>query len=188
MQAAWVPCHDGRSSVSCLPFFRRQHSARGESLVLAVESLEDRRLLAGVVDVVELSSGTVVLKGDALDNALTIQVAADGSWRLSAEDETSLRFLAEEYTELAWSTARPLVVRLRGGDDRLVMAGPTDEQGVAWSEPLLLQAAAGDDDIRLSHLSLTATLVIQTSAGNDIVQLTDVNSTSAGRIASGAQR
>ncbi len=171
-----------------LPIRRRVlvKEARDASLVLDIESLEHRCLLAGTVEVVELGSGAVVLKGDTLDNAVAIQVAADGSWRLLAEDGTSLLWMDEAQTELAWSTARPLVVRLRGGNDRLVISGPSSEQQGRWQETLILQGATGDDDISLSHLSLSATLVVSTNSGRDSVRLVDVNSASAGRIISGA--
>lgn len=142
---------------------------------LRVESLEDRRMLAGNV-VVEAIGGSLFLRGDNLSNGVNLTAGATpGTFQVAgvtdastAPTATTLSLgrnhqgltLNADGTVTASGITRAIFVDMGNGDNAVGIGG-----GVA-----ALEVGGGT-----TPLAIPSDMVIQTGSGNDVVTVTDTN-------------
>lgn len=159
---------------------RRSMANRFCGIPSEVQTLEPRALLAGVVNVAISKAGNVTITGDSKDNAVTVNVDADGV-SIIGFDGTKIKFDGEtsdagEEVQLTDGDAEipgKLTVNMKGGDDSLVLAvtaAASVDKGVS------IDMGTGDDFAGLfvegAALTVTGTLSIKTGSGSDEVFVT----------------
>ncbi|MCA9200462.1 MAG: hypothetical protein KDA87_23145, partial [Planctomycetales bacterium] len=108
----------------------------------SLESLENRRLLAGdLAASLNPDGGLLIAGGAAIDNAVIQVQAADANLEVFDSGESIGVFRLQEITQV--------IVQLGSGDDTLEVIDPThelDARGITWS----IDAGEGDDTVLLT--------------------------------------
>ena len=159
----------------------------GQTPSARVESLESRTLLAGNVFASTIG-GTLIIRGDALGNAITLERdgTAPGSFLLRGDDTTTVN---GEGTLFFQGVTRGVHVSLGGGNDALavrnadlrrdltVLLGRGDDrvllQDVTVARSLAIEGGHGDDQVDLLSVEVERNVDIDTANGNDLITLED---------------
>ena len=141
---------------------RRVRSAR-----LVVESLESRCTPAGQVAAV-LSGTTLVITGDALDNAIQVEdgsggVLVSGLWGTLINGSPSVTF----------SDVGSLRIQMNQGNDVVYLGGLT--YGLTIAGSLTVDLGAGDDQLTIYDTDVGGSTIIRARAGDDVVAVNGGN-------------
>jgi len=144
------------------------------------ERLEPRLALAGVVGLV-VTGDVLTITGDALANELWIRQVAPNQIRVGSlanaatGSPTGLRDAAGivGYEPLVFSGIRDVVVRLRGGDDRLIIGGDPEDlrSPVTVLRSLMIDAGPGADFIQAYRLDVEGGATFLAGPGSDRIML-----------------
>ncbi len=131
------------------------------------ESLEDRRLLAGDVTA-KIDHGNLVIKGDKLDNAITISV--NGGQISVAGDTgtgTNINGLTTPFTTDATNFTGKLKISMGKGNDSVTIQGLTVDGNAS------IKLGKGNDTFSSDSLMVTGKTKIKTGKGDDNATITD---------------
>lgn len=142
------------------------------------ERLEPRLALAGVVGLA-VTGDVLTITGDALANEVCIDQVAPDQFRVaSIRDEVAPTGLHDAhgdvgYEPLVFSGIRDVVVRLRGGDDRLFIGGTPDDlrSPVTVLRSLKVDAGPGADFITSYRLDVEGVATFLAGSGSDRIML-----------------
>lgn len=163
----------------------------GRTPRLRLEGLEDRRMLAGNVDLVVTVDGDLITTGDSLDNEYVISRQVTGVIRVEGFNDTTITYnmvtasahnLTNEFMDPqgvdrdvvinpgegndtvtfdGLNVGRDLSVSALGGNDTIVV----ENADVAGTASIL--AGTGDDDVQVRFSDVTGDTSIVGSSGND---------------------
>lgn len=150
---------------------------------LQLETLELRTLLDGNI-AVSILDGNLVLQGDALGNAASVEqlaavdpsgaVVAAGSFQIVPDENTSLNDGKPGEALTVSGVTGGVMIGLGGGDDRIKMDGA---QGQSLSF-LKIEMGAGADAAQVSNVTVAGALTIESrgalDAGVDETQAADI--------------
>lgn len=133
---------------------KRRNPARGRDLGsqrprLRVESLEDRRMLAGNVDVVVTVDGDLTATGDSLDNEFVIERIVTGVIRVQGLNGTTITF--ESMTAASHDLSNEFI----------------DPQGI--DRDVVIDTGEGNDSVTFNALNVGRDFMATTLGGNDTV-------------------
>ncbi|MFM8537212.1 MAG: hypothetical protein ACKOES_03955 [Planctomycetaceae bacterium] len=142
------------------------------------ERLEPRLALAGVVGLA-VTGDVLTITGDALANELWIDPVAPNQICVAPIHDkfspTGLRDAAGTvgYEPLVFSGIRDVVVRLRGGDDRLIIGGDPEDlrSPVTVLRSLMVDAGPGADGITSFRLDVEGGATFLAGPGSDRIML-----------------
>ncbi len=140
---------------------------RRNHVQLGIERLEDRMLLAGNVTT-SVIGGNLIIRGDELDNRLTIDQVG-----LTSHE---FRVKGESFTYVNGDTA-PLVVSGITRDVKILLGGAGDKltlDGVDIPRNLIIQTGGGDDTVLVHDSVVGRNTNIRTGLGTDIVNLVNL--------------
>jgi hypothetical protein len=143
-----------------------------EHVDLAVEPLEDRRLLAGMqliegvtVDY-NAERGTLKIDGDNTDNSVFVGKASNGNLEVSSSNANGTQFNSVVFADSSQALNK-LTINMRGGHDTVTVRGAAGEP--LGSENTLIKLGSGDDVLNYGGFH-TKTRVVGGS-GNDQVTI-----------------
>jgi len=142
------------------------------------ERLEPRLALAGVVGLA-VTGDVLTITGDALANELWIDQVAPNQIRVAPIHDkfspTGLRDAQDTvgYEPLVFTGIRDVVVRLRGGDDRLIVGGDPEDlrSPVTVLRSLMVDAGPGADGITSFRLDVEGGATFMAGPGSDRIML-----------------
>lgn len=149
---------------------------------LALESLESRRQLAGMVELA-LDGGNWTFIGDGAANGIEVELVAQGEYLVRGTyqggDVTKIKIagfdnlIATEFHVFA--PLNNLTANLAGGNDylRLVGRGPFSES-LRISNSLIANLADGDDEVELKYV-LLPNMTLDLGAGHDELSMLGVS-------------
>jgi len=135
-----------------------------------VESLESRKMLAGNVDVVVKGDNSLVITGDGLENKITV---IDGQGDIFVRGFDGTIVANGGRTGLALTDLNKLTIKMKGGDDSVVVASDVSAQG-----RVRMTGAAGNDALSFHG---TAQDRVQIIGGGGIDSI-DVSGTFNGKV------
>lgn len=142
-------------------------TALDSSLDLGIESLEQRKMLAGDVSV-NVSGDNLIIKGDNADNEIYVYENGGNVWvdglngTTLSKDATSNSF----DTGISATGLNKLKVKLKGGDDTLEVYDVTVNK-------TNINLGKGDDSLDVDGITSGAKFVAKTGQGDDLVLLDD---------------
>ena len=156
---------------------KRNCQPSNDHLVLDLESLESRQMLAGQVSV-QVDGGNLILKGDADDNSILVSSAL-GTIRLDAYDGTEL---AGDASGTSYDTLIPdnalndVTIKMKRGDDSIVFYGVNSFD---ITGRLTIKMGAGDDDVSIVNITQAGTSIagsthINMGSGRDAINIDNV--------------
>jgi hypothetical protein len=142
---------------------------------LALESLEDRRLLAGNV-AVKVAGGHLIVRGDAECNGVLIVQLAPGEYAVAGFEHDGAPTTINGSTEpkIVRGVRHNFDIHLRGGDDLLGIGNDT-ELLIDLAEQLGFEGGFGDpglEEIPDLQLRVPKSLIVHTQDGEDGVAVT----------------
>ena len=140
---------------------------------LALESLESRRQLAGMVELA-LDGGNWTFTGDGAANGIEVELVAQGEYLVRGTyqggDVTKIKIAGFDDlvdTEFhVFSNLANLAANMNGGDDHLRLVGRGLGSEALRMSTLAVNAAEGDDTLELKYVS-TSRLAADLGAGHD---------------------
>lgn len=148
---------------------------------LQIESLEQRRMLAGDVTVI-VKSGRLLVTGAAGDEAVEItQGSKANTFRIAGLEGTTVNGQVAT-TPVAFSgVSRGIRIDLGAGENAIALGKAGQEQTVAPA--VSVNGGVGDDSITITNTRVRGTLAIETNAGRNRVNL--LNTSVAGDVVIG---
>ena len=147
-----------------MPKITRQDVAN-KDMEFFVETLEDRKLLAGNVVANITNSGNLVINGDGANNNISVEISEDGFVAITGNDGENIDAGNLEFSRVSGDVR----INMRGGDDIVLVDGGGNELPV---RNLNLIAGSGNDRVAVQNVaSITGNLVINTGSGNDEVYM-----------------
>jgi hypothetical protein len=134
---------------------------------LRIESLERRLMLAGDVTV-DLIRGDLIIRGDELDNSITIEPGAEEGQYVVTGNDTTVHGGDEPIV-----VEDDVLIFMGDGADVVVLDGSGGDSGLVVPDDLRIITGAGDDEVLLQDVTVGDDLLILTSRGGDTVTLTD---------------
>ena len=140
---------------------------------LAVESLESRRQMAGMVELA-LDGGNWTFTGDAAANGIEIELVTQGEYYVRGLNQggeaTKIKIagfdnlVATEFH--VYSDLANLTANLNGGNDRLRIVGRGPGSDALRIGSLVVNTADGDDTLELKYVGMSG-LSVDLGAGQD---------------------
>ncbi len=174
------------------------HPKQQHILTLELETLENRRMLAGNVDAFVTGGGDLVVNGDSQGNVISI-TSTDGGLRITGfsnttingvdsaleltgmDDDVRINMRNGSNTVVIADASIPdtLSIRTESGDD-VIIFNVYDLPSIDIGGDLRINAGSGDDDVIVTAFFEGTNMVvgddvnIRTGAGADVVDLTDM--------------
>ena len=129
-------------------------------LVLGVESLEHRRMLAGNVSATINSSGDLVIRGDSADNEMLVSVDSSGNVQIESIDGTT------DFDRGNLATSRmtgDIRIDTLGGADRVELTAT----GLPPVDQVTIRMGSGDDYLRVRNFESDESINVNLGVGND---------------------
>ena len=144
----------------------------------AVETLESRHLLAGIVVASLNANGNLIISGDGLSNSIDLTTNLDGDIVISGSSGTEIEFGGTLSTNHTISLSevgmlRDVRIRLKGGDDTLTI------NDLDVSGQLNVNLASGNDQLQASMVNVTSQVIVSCGGGSDQVDLQLMDATGA---------
>ena len=144
---------------------------------LAIESLETRRQMAGLVELA-LDGGNWTFTGDGAANGIEVELVAQGEYFVRGTQQggqaTQIKIAGFENlvaTEFhVFSNLTNLIANLQGGNDRLRIVGRGPGSDALRMSSLVVNAADGDDELELKYVSMPG-LTVDLGAGHDELRM-----------------
>ena len=135
-------------------------------LDLGLERLEDRRMLAGNVEVSVTGNGDLVINGDDLGNVINVSTLPNGDFRVQGFDGTTIN--EDSTIETFGGVTDDVRINLRAGDNRLFF----DELDVP--DLMSIRMGDGSDSVRFNGQGEIAQTIggdlnINTGSGSDSI-------------------
>ena len=157
---------------------------RDRELLFAVESLESRRLLTGIVTL-DASDLDIRLTGDGNGNHVTVGTNTIGNIVVSGLFGTQIRFNGNLSTSRTVSTNVPFLIQnldvnLRGGDDSITISEVAPDDFYVLKTTVKL--GAGDDNFTGSGIEFAGSFSLNGGSGTDGALFFDSNTFGATNI------
>jgi hypothetical protein len=143
---------------------------------LAFERLETRALLAGEVTA-QLMGGDLLVRGDHLDNRITIDRTPAGEIRVAGDDFTLVN---GESAPAVFRNVVNIDIRTAGGADHVSL------QGIRAGAALRIDTGAGDDTVLVLQSQVRGSFSLLTGSGHDLINLVASDPGKRSQIHSGA--
>jgi hypothetical protein len=122
--------------------------------------------LSGNVTAVLGTDGTLLIKGEAADNAITVSPSPSGAIRVQGDNT---RVNGVSFIDFTASSVARITIQLGGGNDSASVSGISVPDRVTISDNW------GNDTYNLSNLTLsTGSVNVSTGRGNDAVTLHNI--------------
>jgi hypothetical protein len=147
----------------------RSHCQPVSKRRVILETLEQRRLLAGNVSVVAGENFSATITGDKRANSIEISLSGDQAYLIKGLSGTTVNGMAEIL--LRSPTAVNFSISMGKGDDSVALVGTLFTQSVS------IDAGDGNDRVSISHVNHFGDLSITTGKGKDSVTLDNLKIT-----------
>ena len=152
----------------------------GKDLAMGIESLEDRQMLAGNVVATITGAGDLVVRGDAADNTVAVEVDSVGNVTVTGYDGTTVDDTNLSSTQLSGN----IRISTFGGDDNVAIYGGDYDIPV---ENISIVTGSGNDQALIANVDgIDGQVNINTGVGNDAATIKYANATGNVTINSGA--
>ena len=148
------------------------------NLAFLLESLESRRLLAGIVAAEINNAGDLIISGDRDDNDLEVDIDVFGNVSIEGRNGTVI----DEGNLATSQVSGDIRINLRGGNDELVLS---TGQGAFAFENLVAQMGTGNDYFGLIDFAATGGVTVVSGAGEDVTNIREGEIDGDVRISSG---
>ncbi len=156
-----------RSPTSRSVFLQRARRPRKQSrFMLVSEQLEARAMLAGDVHVT-MSNGDLLIRGDQVDNQVSVAPADAGGIQISGNDGTLINGQAGPSVVFQDEGGVPddFVVQLSDGSNQI------DIDGIDVGDNVSIYAGAGQDAITLDGVTAGNRITVSSGFGDDLVRI-----------------